>query len=116
MNADVKTKWLEALRSGNYIQGQRYLKTTGGGVTRHCCLGILCDIADEGVVENVTLVNQTYEFDNHASALPESVRQWAGISSPLGEFWDAGQKNNLAYLNDGGSSFREIADIIEQNL
>ncbi len=35
-----RTKWVEALRSGKYIQGNNYLKSEVNGVTEHCCLGV----------------------------------------------------------------------------
>jgi hypothetical protein len=42
MNKKVKTKWLEALRSGKYKQGKARLKREG----KYCCLGVLCDISN----------------------------------------------------------------------
>lgn len=40
-----KKKWLEALRSGEYKQGRRRLKTKlSDGSYEYCCLGVLCEI------------------------------------------------------------------------
>ena len=41
MKAELKTKWIEALRSGKYNQGRRALVTNQGS---YCCLGVLCDV------------------------------------------------------------------------
>jgi hypothetical protein len=41
------TKWLEALRSGKYVQGKNALKREDGSF---CCLGVLQDVLD-GKVE-----------------------------------------------------------------
>ena len=38
---ETRTKWLEALRSGDYKQGQIYLRNKEN---EFCCLGVLCDI------------------------------------------------------------------------
>lgn len=52
MNPEVKTKWLAALRSGNYKQGRMALKRgVGDGTADYCCLGVLCDISGLGAWE-----------------------------------------------------------------
>lgn len=115
MNPEVKTKWLEALRSGNYFQGKEHLKVESGGVTRHCCLGVLCEVAiADGLDLDVKKVNQTYEFDTAAASLPIVVQDWSGILSGLGDFYNTGVATNLAFLNDRGQSFASIADVIEE--
>lgn len=43
MNAELKRKWVEALRSGKYTQGPMRLRRAGE--ERFCCLGVLCDVA-----------------------------------------------------------------------
>lgn len=42
LDPEVKAKWVEALRSGRYKQGQHVLQTPDG---KFCCLGVYCDIA-----------------------------------------------------------------------
>lgn len=44
MDADVKTKWIEALRSGKYQQCRLSLHDTLND--QYCCLGVLCDITN----------------------------------------------------------------------
>lgn len=42
---EFKKKWLEALRSGKYEQGRLFLKNLSG---KYCCLGVACDISNNG--------------------------------------------------------------------
>lgn len=37
----IRDKWLEALRSGKFLQGTHQLKTEDGLEIRYCCLGVL---------------------------------------------------------------------------
>ena len=46
MNIDVKRRWIEALRSGQYRQGAGYLRATDG---TWCCLGVLCAVVGYAV-------------------------------------------------------------------
>lgn len=42
---EIKDNWLNALKSGNYIQGYRRLKTKyNENVTHYCCIGVLGNI------------------------------------------------------------------------
>ena len=41
MDAHLKAKWVEALRSGEYKQARLMLEDDG----RFCCLGVLCKVA-----------------------------------------------------------------------
>jgi hypothetical protein len=41
MDPELKVKWLEALRSGDFPQGQGALHDNG----KYCCLGVLAQIA-----------------------------------------------------------------------
>jgi hypothetical protein len=45
----VWSEWIAALRSGNFTQGRRLLKTEKelpdkNKILMHCCLGVLCDV------------------------------------------------------------------------
>ena len=45
MKAEIAKKWVKALRSGRYQQGKQALKVKSKrGITRHCCLGVLCEL------------------------------------------------------------------------
>lgn len=119
MNKIIKQKWLEALRSGKYEQSKRNLRTDEG----YCCLGVLCDLAAEQKVGKwVNATQDRYQFvspsgrstDSHF--LPPFVRKWAGIKHKHGyKTVINGNAYTLAELNDSGSSFKEIADVIEKH-
>lgn len=119
INEELKAKWVEALRSGRYKQGTRFLRKGDA----FCCLGVLCDVSglgewkkpgpwDEYVVEGDALHSVNY--------LAESLARTIGI--------DSGSQKFLAKMNDGLDehsldehiglpvSFSVIADWIEENL
>ena len=137
MRKDVAKKWVEALRSGKYKQGEGHLKQFNKKEEpRHCCLGVLCELYNDTMRKNhkKTLNTQTQEFydsfnfDNTRgivtfngkdSSLPVEVKNWAGISDPLGlgTFYDVNEQPQcLADLNDIGKKFSTIANIIEENI
>ncbi len=43
MKADVKERWVAALRSGKYKKGQGFLRRDAAGGICHCCLGVLAE-------------------------------------------------------------------------
>ncbi len=123
----ILSTWLAALRgqgAKKYKQGASRLHIAGAGqkADTFCCLGVLCDLAVQAkvipapiVVNNDDWYGQVYSYNKKAEALPKAVRTWAGITSPLGDFKDAnGDSTTLASLNDGGTSFKKIANIIEK--
>ena len=68
MNAQIKKEWLEALRSGEFLQGTGRLryserKLNGQNVKRHCCLGVLCEI-----------VKKHAEFESMVQEIEENLR------------------------------------------
>lgn len=117
LNPDVKAKWLAALRSGEYSQGRRQLRTPTGG---YCCIGVLCDISGMGEwreamdreagYDYVGVGHQgTYRAWSHAPAI---VRDWAVETHDMGDEWET-----LIKLNDYNKlSFEEIATYIEAHL
>lgn len=40
MDEKIKARWVKALRSGDYTQGNGALLDDG----KHCCLGVLCEV------------------------------------------------------------------------
>jgi hypothetical protein len=134
MDKHIKQLWVEALRSGDYEQGQNWLRYH----EKFCCLGVLCDIYlsdcsmewklsdddDSDDDDEQRRVNPgEYSVDNNTEMLPVSVAKWAGID-PCGDAYGYGlisvmnnsHKTTLTHLNDGGLSFAEIASIIEECL
>lgn len=91
MDAQLKAKWVEALRSGKYRQTRREFEDQVG----FCCLGVLCKVA--GVSTSSGPLGNNWEFvDSHVGN---------------GTSW------KLAMMNDSGEmTFHDIADYIEKNL
>ncbi len=111
MNPQIKQKWVSALRSGDYQQTQERLRKEDG----FCCLGVLCDLyIKENNVEWQHNEVDGYFYEKHFAALPPSVVEWSGIadSNP----YVNGGIGTLSGLNDRGSTFNVIADVIEEHL
>jgi hypothetical protein len=117
MKKSVMTKWVNALRSGKYKRGKGKLRKVVGGVDRHCCLGVLCDISPKASKKWVWDEEyKSWSFtDGETESLPVDVAEWAGMESDLGELSDEYDRN-LAAINDSGKyNFNQIADIIEKH-
>ena len=105
INTDLAKKWVAALRSGNYVQGQNRLRNSEG---KYCCLGVLCEVA------GITRIDSgSYKF-------PRSNYMWHAAAEDSWwnkQFGTALNQNRLWQLNDTDEkSFAEIADYIEQEL
>ena len=79
MNKKVKELWVEALRGGVYTQLEGGLRHTDtlDGLTRFCCLGVLCDL-------HAKAHTMEWECDTYMgsiSTLPSTVAEWAGLGS-----------------------------------
>lgn len=103
-------KWVDALRSGKYRQGQCQLSEIGPEGARHCCLGVLCEVAMDAKVIGRYKAERSY--------LPERVMVWAGLKTEKANFRESNAEENseggtLVQLNDRGESFAKIADFIE---
>lgn len=109
---EFKEKWIAALRSGEYKQGTDILYDANCDC--FCCLGVaglVCG-ADKGMMHQATLFG-TYEPISEGGheipapdGLPENLihRKYNDLA------------HTLSSMNDGGKSFSEIADWIEENL
>lgn len=116
------------------------------GVVRHCCLGVLCELYQqdrrakkmkpmsggsfkpaEKYDDGVPAGSLIYDFDERNgtasyATLPLRVVKWAGMASDDGQlvedlYMDNGHNvQTLAELNDSGTSFSEIADVIESRV
>jgi len=104
MKPEIKKLWTDALRSGEYKQRALLLHMND----RFCCLGVLCDLAiKQGLdVDMDRTQSNIFSYDGLDNVLPLSVIRWSGLDS---------NGESLAALNDGGASFSEIADVIEQH-
>lgn len=128
-------KWIKALRSGKYRQGQNTLKQFDSkGQPKHCCLGVLCELYNdtmkknkkktlpEKVINNYDFNYGITKFGSKTDILPKEVMKWSGIKDNIGAFIPLSKSNegisheeNLADLNDSGRKFQTIANIIEKN-
>lgn len=112
LKPEVKTEWLNALRSGEYEQGTGFLSKDG----KFCCLGVLCDIATkQGVCKKIEYNH--IHYDGNDSHLPNSVRIWCGFGNNPQGCNPIVNEIHLTTLNDTQKkSFDEIADLIEEHL
>jgi hypothetical protein len=124
LKADIKKRWVDALRSGEYQQGRELLVQNDVLGDRFCCLGVLCEIA----VADGILIREGHEYyakDNKTDVsdaiLPMAVLRWADLPDqghnapevpiPLRE------AAYLTTLNDQLEyNFGQIADVIEEKL
>ena len=120
MNREVKAKWLAALRSGDYQQTTDVLRTVEpDGAFSYCCLGVLCDlyrIESGGEWAGNDFVDGAGSI-NSGGTLTANVRTWAGARvDQIDLSTDDDYDDVLAELNDNDWSFRDIADLIEEQL
>lgn len=107
MKADLKRRWIEALRSGKFTQGRNFLCIRD----EYCCLGVLAEI--EGDLQQVNGFKET-KCLNNIKTLEFFYLNKYGLSNDEAHY--------LACLNDGTvpdrrpCNFREIADWIEENI
>lgn len=121
MNPEIKRQWLEALRSGEYKQGQQALKKkTAKGELQYCCLGVLCELHRKATKkfqwqEIVNYEPSVYLYNAFKAFLPREVNHWAGLHrSYLTD--NLAAETILAEANDNGADFPAIANWIEANL
>lgn len=117
VNKEIKEKWIKDLRSGEYKKGIGSLKRRSyyGDDDEYCCLGVL---TDQYLKENSLDWSCQLTWGNtsiQASVLPllpNEVKDWAEFESDSPMVG----KRHLSALNDRGTSFKEIADLIEEHL
>ena len=118
MNPIIKQKWIDALLSGEYEQGERRLRTT----YTYCCLGVLCDLyAKETGKEWLHGIYNNYSYDGETEIPSVAVLRWAGFQFDVDEcggrlFEDEINPGYLASLNDSGYTFEQMAEIIKEHL
>lgn len=118
MNPEIRARWTAALRSGDYRQGSRALATEDG---EYCCLGVLCDLAVRAGIIPAPAADDYSDgcglrFGDARDYLPLGVTEWAGLAaeSPVvGVPGGEPGEEPLAFLNDNGIGFGEIADLID---
>jgi hypothetical protein len=126
MDNELKTKWVAALRSGEFQQGQQMLHIADDNKHSYCCLGVLCkvmgaeyiewfnpdDPEDEGWLNRPVLDGKNLADDEE---LNTTALNMIGITKS--------EQDHLVRMNDGHTdpymkkhTFEEIAEHIEKNL
>lgn len=111
MPKELSDKWLNALRSGKYQQGQDKLHQERNGQHYYCCLGVL----------QMEVLGCTSPTPNKEEVCSIGVLREKGIT-----FYDQGEIAGDPFLeslgesasdaNDHGRTFTEIADALEQEI
>jgi hypothetical protein len=106
MNAELKAKWVAALRSGDYKQTRGTLKDLDLKV--FCCLGVLCEVA----YVDVSAGNHASAYDAIRKLILDTVSiDGEGIPGVIPAV------DRLIELNDAQfADFTEIADFIDENI
>jgi len=107
MNKNIKMRWVKALRSGLYEQGQSKLRRE----KRSCCLGVLCAVMgakwNNRWGADYPLIRGKEVSDGGTVLLP-SLLKMIGMKKTT--------QDRLVEMNDYGKSFVEIAQYIEKRL
>lgn len=116
LKPDVKARWLEALRSGEYQQGKDQLSVGEQHATEfseargvsYCCLGVLAKVCAMGCEMNLC----TIPFGDFRQVIVDCGMGMEDTEDAQKRVQDA-----LATLNDSDEySFLQIAEVIEELL
>lgn len=113
MKEEVKQIWIDALTSGEYNQGVGSLKPTPN---TFCCLGVLVDLYAKET-GNIPLNWNISDFksDEMICLVPKVVAEWAEVPDEVCRLDIDSGRRSLARINDYGTPFSKIAEIIEEN-
>ena len=119
MNKEIKAKWVAALRSGDYVQGKGTLRSEGNQLRsegdQFCCLGVLCNLHAQAHPKIAAKQKDSESYMGESEILPDAVMEWSEVNTRNGLFGDDSGRSTLASLNDAGTSFSELAKIIEKH-
>jgi hypothetical protein len=118
MNKEIKARWLAALRSGEYEQGQGQLVSEEG---HYCCLGVLCDLhsKDMGIAWKGGYNGAKAYYMGEDALLPTAVQEWAGLPDNTGanmRIDGTEAAREITALNDDGYTFTQLSELIEEQL
>ncbi len=103
-----KAKWLKALRSGKYKQGKGALHRDGN----FCCIGVECHL--HGV--SIKAMDKRPGNGGTKSSFDKIPKYMDAINGKYGNSMSLPPVQVLIEMNDGGKSFKQIANWIERNL
>jgi hypothetical protein len=113
LKPEIKEEWTAALRSDEYEQGQEYLLHND----KYCCLGVLCSIVAAKTTKDL------WDYQNkNGEELPNqelvnivSQEKLETMYVSDRSLWSYNEFGETLYdMNDQGHSFKEIADVIEE--
>lgn len=113
-----KDKWIKALRSGNYKQGNGFLLELDGDDDNKefCCLGVACIVSgiEDSFILNQTLINKyIINYKEKFIKVPKLLHG----SSEIGNSDFNIVVKKLTCMNDSGKwSFNRLATYIEKYL
>lgn len=129
MNAEqveLVRKWIEALRSGEYKKAKHLLMslTKTQRKPSFCCLGVLCEIKgverqdDFAACKGYYVIPQGQTAHRHDTSIPEEIfQEWTGLlTQDEMDYHGDTLRDDLMARNDGGMSFKHIANLIEKRL
>jgi hypothetical protein len=144
LNVEAFEEWLTALESGDYHQGQSALhyQVSDNAPVKMCCLGVVSHLMAPKCGVQVTMFGDSWRYDNQGGYLPGKVLRYLGIPEENsvrkdGDVWSitvtmdeemadsrnkwlgdkmyyAGDKIDVAKLNDQGVSFADIAKALRK--
>lgn len=127
MTHEELDRWIAALVSGQYRQGQGYLKMVLKDHCEFCCLGVLCDLNDptKWGPSRVMSDAQSWELQSCDTLPPMNFSEKAGLYGVTEyQVFRAGSPSDktrtsvitaVTAMNDYGYSFARIATFLEAN-
>lgn len=113
MKQEIAKQWVAALRSGQYKQGRRRLRSAAD---KFCVLGVLCNLHAQAHPGIAARQKRNTTYMGEAFTLPPDVMKWSGISTKDGAYTEWKYRTSLVISNDSGNySFNDLADKIRSN-
>lgn len=116
LDPEFKSKWIAALRSGEYEQGTGRMYSNG----ELCCLavaGVVCGIDPLDFVDTtIVWADPINNFEKYNKVLALARAKGYPEMLIVKGYDDEQVPKVLASMNDSGSTFFEIANYIEANL
>lgn len=112
LRADIKKSLVSNLRSGKYKQTSSHLYVPDQG---HCCLGVLCEVAgvERDAIKHMGFPQDLQNFKTIFGYTPDATDTDVEGDGGAWMVMHKGKMKPLSELNDGGMSFKEIANIID---
>ncbi len=123
----IQLAWLAAIESDEFNQGTCKLTSVNGTEQFHCCLGVACVVynrMNDALKLVVNDIKTAIVYDHQAFYAPWRVVEALRLRDEKGKFAEEvtlvynSEPHlyiSLADMNDGGLSFKEIANYIRQN-